>query len=476
MSNRITLSIIAILALIGFNAEAKLVLPSVISDGMIIQQGSTVRIWGKGVPGESVKISPSWTKELSCRIDKDGNWTLEIDPAETGGPYSMTISDFDSCVEIRDILAGEVWICAGQSNMSMPVAGFQSQPCKNPLERAIESGEHSNIRMFTAERSISEKPEFDVKGEWLCANPENTLKFSAVGYYFALNVSRGLGGIPVGMINLSWGGSNVEAWSSRELLKMYPEVDSSMDMNSKSPMRIPTALHNAMFRPVCNYSIKGFVWYQGENNRNNRGVYASLFPDMIQEWRQLVGLGDIPFYYAQIAPYSYSDENAIDTPLMMEIQWKLQYIIPQSGVAVTLDLGEKNQIHYADKESLGLRLALLALTKTYGFSKIPATSPSCRSIRIEDNKAIISFDNAECGLLIKDFENKNPFEINGDDEKFLPAKAMVNPKRKNEIVVWSDEISNPRQVRYAFRNWSEAILFSNLGLPVPAFRTDNKKY
>lgn len=457
--------------------DAKIVLPSVISDGMVLQRESSVNIWGMAKPSDKVSVSVSWSGEIiESQTLRDGSWSVSVRTPSAGGPFTMTVKDSESEVEVRDIMSGEVWICAGQSNMSMPVKGFQSQPCTHPLETAVASGSCPQIRMFTAKQTIAEQPEFDVSGSWLQSSPGNTLSFSAVGFYYALNLSKALGGIPVGMINISWGGSNAEAWSSRNLLEKYPSISLEFDRNSKSPQRIPTALHNGMFRPVSRFGVRGVIWYQGEHNRNNRDIYASLFPAMVNEWRQIMGQGQVPFYYVQIAPYEYSDPDAVDAPLMMELQWRMQYLIPESGVVPTLDLGEEKYIHYSDKASVGLRLAVMALSRTYGMKGLPSGAAYYRSMEIIDGKIVLTFDNAAAGLVKRDYETKNPFEICGDDGKYVPAKFDIHPKYKDKVMVWADGIRNPSGIRYAFRNWSEATLFDVYGIPVPPFRTDNIKY
>lgn len=454
-------------------ASAGLYLPSVLSDNMVLQHSAKVRLWGKAAPGKTVSISPSWSDEtVRATADKDSIWMTEVLTPAPGGPHSIIFMEGSEKIEISNILSGEVWICAGQSNMSMPVKGFQSQPINGSLDEILESAASGDrIRMFTASRSISLKKEFDVSGKWFPAGLNTTGNFSAVGYFFAKYLSESLE-VPVGMINLSWGGSNVQAWSSRELLETYPEIDlSKIDMSSRSPQRICTALHNAMFCPISRFSVKGIIWYQGENNVYEPDLYSRLFPDMVKEWRDVIGLGDIPFYYVQISPFSYGNPDGYDAAIFREVQWRSQFVIPNSGIAVTADLGEKDQIHYAKKKDVGKRLALLALACTYGYDGLPCKGPVYRRYEIDGNKMILTFDSVAGGLILKEPDAADMvFEIAGNDRVFVPAEVTAEGSR---LIMHSDKVPQPRYARYAFRNYSAAVLFDGAGLPAAPFRTDN---
>lgn len=467
---RITIILLAC-CLLPLAAAAQLRLPSVFGDDMVLQRNSSVRLWGKAAPSSPVRITAGWASEpVEVNASRSGNWSAEVPTAEAGGPYTVEITTGAEQRILRNVLLGEVWICAGQSNMSMPVRGFESQPIEGSLE-AIVSSPRYPIRMYTADRTISEHEEFDVKGRWMEAGVATTGAFSAVGFFFARTLCQALN-VPVGMINLSWGGSTVQAWSSRELLAQFPEIDATMDMQSKSPQRIPTALHNAMFHPVAGYGVRGVIWYQGENNLREPELYARLFPAMVREWRSKIGLGDIPFYYVQIAPFDYGDATGTEAAKLREAQAHCRYTIPNSGMAVTIDLGEEKQIHYASKSEVGFRLGCHALAGAYGFGKLPHNGPVYRRWEKDDVRMVLTFDHAEGGLCLKSGQPTG-FEVAGADGHFVPARAEVHPRNKKQVVVWSDEIANPTDVRYCFRNFAVGTLYDAYGLPAAPFRTDN---
>ena len=320
---RITI-ILLVCCLQPLAAAAQLRLPSVIADGMILQRNSTVRLWGKAAPSTPVRITTGWaTGSIEVNASLSGDWSAEIPTAGAGGPYTVEITSGTERRTLQNVLLGEVWICAGQSNMSMPIRGFESQPIEGSLKTIVSSANYP-IRMYTANRTISEREEFDVKGNWMEAGVSTTGAFSAVGFFFARTLCQALN-IPVGMINLSWGGSTAQAWSSRELLARFPEIDATMNMQSKSPQRIPTALYNAMFHPIASYGVRGIIWYQGENNLREPELYTRLFPELVREWRTKIGRGDIPFYYVQIAPFAYGDVTSTEAAKLREAQSRCRY-------------------------------------------------------------------------------------------------------------------------------------------------------
>lgn len=467
---RITI-ILLVCCLLPPAAAAQLRLPSVIADGMVLQRNSTVRLWGKATPSSPVRITPEWTAgPIEVLASRSGDWSAEIPTSGAGGPYTIGIATETEHRTLHNVLLGEVWICAGQSNMSMPVRGFESQPVGGSLEAIVTSPRYP-IRMFTASRTASEHEEFNVEGRWAEAGVATTGAFSAVGFFFARTLCQALN-VPVGMINLSWGGSTAQAWSSRKLLARFPETDATMNMQSESPQRIPSALYNALFHPVAGYGVRGIIWYQGENNLREPELYARLFPAMVGEWRTMIGRGDIPFYYVQIAPYAYGDAAGTEAAKFREAQARCRYTIPNSGMAVTIDLGEENQIHYASKSEVGFRLGCHALAGAYGFAKLPRNGPVYRRWEKDGGRLVLTFDFAEGGLCLKS-SPATGFEIAGADGHFVPARAQVHPRNKKQVVVWSDEVADPIDVRYCFRNFAVGTLFDAYGLPAAPFRTDN---
>ncbi|MEA4976427.1 MAG: sialate O-acetylesterase [Paludibacter sp.] len=469
---RLNLLFLNFLLFTVFTITGTLKVPNVISDNMVLQQNSIVKLWGQGIPGSTVKLKTGWIeKTLSVKVDLNGAWETNLQTPRAGGPYKIDISSGNDLITLNNILIGEVWICAGQSNMSMPVKGFQSQPILDSQETIIESNSYPEIRMFTAERSVSSIPEFNVKGNWQHASINSTGSFSAIGYFYALELYKTLC-VPIGIINLSWGGSNAQAWMSLDLLKTFPEIDiSAIDMKSKSPQRIPTGLFNAMFYPVSNYNVKGIIWYQGENNIVDFNLYSKLFPAMVNEWRKYLNQGDVPFYYVQIAPYKYSGSSNRESAFLREVQYRSQYIIPNSGMVTTGDIGEEELIHASNKKTISKRLSYYALKRNYGFNNLSCSSPVYRKMEIAGNKITITFDFADGGLVIKG-NPESTFEIAGKDGVYYPAKAKVHQQNGDKIEIWSDQVSQPESVRYCFKNYFTSTVFNNFMNPASPFRTD----
>jgi sialate O-acetylesterase len=297
----------------------------------------------------------------------------------------------------------------------------------------------------------------------------NTPDFSAIGYFYALELYKTLK-IPVGIICISWGGSNVQAWMSMENLSMFPEFDASkIDMNSKTPMRIPTALYNGMFNPVSKFGVKGVIWYQGESNLREEALYKKIFPAMVKEWRENIEMGTIPFYYAQIAPYRYDGSNLITSALIREAQLECLDIIPNSGMAVTLDVGDENLIHPAEKAIISKRLSYIALAKTYGFKYLHHKGPVFKTVKVNEEKMLLTFENTGNGFM-PSVDGIKGFEVAGEDKVFYPALTKL--KNGTEIEVWAKEVPNPLNVRYCFKNYTVGTLRDAYGLPASSFRTD----
>ena len=273
-----TVFILFLLSIFVFNVQSKVNLPSIIGDGMVLQQNSITRIWGKSEPLTKISVRVSWDESVVETMSSDkGFWQLCIKTPNAGGPYNIFISDGDELI-LEDILIGEVWLCSGQSNMEMPMKGFKGQPIENSQEMISSAVSKRNIRMFTVERNYSRTECDDVKGRWVKNTPENVGNFSAVGYFFADKLQRTLD-IPVGIINSSWSASYIEAWLSVESLRNFPEynIDSIYSDSIKKVHSTPGIMYNAMIKPIGNYNIKGILWYQGESNILEPAKYKKMF-------------------------------------------------------------------------------------------------------------------------------------------------------------------------------------------------------
>lgn len=443
-------------------AEAKVKLPSVISSGMVLQQQSDVKLWGMAKAKTSVIVKVSWDSSTYRAVsDTDGRWALMVRTPVAGGPYTISISDGEQTV-LDNILMGEVWLCSGQSNMDMRVAGRYGDPVLGSLD-AVVTSKNTSIRMFTVGAKMDNKPHDDCAGSWKEASSETVPEFSATAYFFARKINEVLG-VPVGILHASYGGSRVEAWMSNEAAGIYKNVPE---------VRNATILYNGMMSPLVGYGIRGCLWYQGEANVDQPDLYTRLFPETVHDWRSKWGVGDFPVYYAQIAPNNYNkgEGKGKNSAYLREAQVKCLDKIPNSAMITLLDAGSPRTIHPMDKQTVGCRFAYMALEKTYGLSGYTAVAPSYKAMIVDGNKVTLEFDGADRGLT----SYRRPltdFEVAGEDRVFHPADARFGKDMKS-VVVSSKDVEHPVAVRYAFKDYVDACLFSIWGIPVSSFRSDD---
>lgn len=468
--NIIAISLLLLSPFAG-NLSAKVILPSIFSDGMVLQQKSHPLIWGKAEPEAKVTIITSWDKkEYTLQSTADGTWKTKINTPVAGGPYSISINDGTNLV-LSDILIGEVWLASGQSNMEMPLKGFKDQPVLN-ADEIIAQSNNPKIRLFQVKKISWAMPLDDCSGQWKDASPASVTTFSAVAYGYAKMLQEKLK-VPIGIIQAAWGGTRIEAWMTANSLESFPDVwIPPVENRVLASKNTPSGLYNGMISPLVGYGMKGMIWYQGETNRKNWYEYAKLLPTMVREWRSVWGIGDWDFYYVQIAPFDKpTDKSYAFFPLVREAQSKALKDIPNSGMAVLTDIGAKNTVHPADKESVSKRLSYLALAKSYGFKDVKWSGPVYRNMEINEDKAILSFDFAE-DLYFKNQESVN-FEIAGNNKVFYPAVAQI---KGSKIEVSSSNVKKPVAVRYAFKAWVEGDLYNADGLPASSFRTDDWEF
>jgi len=446
----------------------------IFTSNMVLQQNSLVPVWG-WAKGKNVQVTTSWNKQTyRASVNEAGEFRVMIKTPAAGGPYTMRISDGQSII-LDNILIGEVWLCAGQSNMEMPMRGFKGQPVEGSNEAILHSS-NKRIRIYTVPRSAQPTPTAKGKtSEWKEANPESVAAFSATAWYFGKELEELLQ-VPVGLINVSYGGSQVESWMDAAHLAALPEIKIPAARDSiKSPNRTPTALYNGMVYPVKGFGIRGFIWYQGESNYERPDQYEQLFPAMVREWREDWANDSLPFYYAQIAPYNYAQlppynvGGKFNSAYLRDAQRKALSSIPNSGLAVLMDVGEEANIHPAHKKEGGQRLALLALAKTYGLKGFGYESPAYDTLVVNNGIAEVRFKYAP-NWLTSYGKELTQFEIAGKDRVFYPAKAVIY---RSSVMVSSPQVKEPVAVRYAFRDYIRGELFSTEGLPVSSFRTDN---
>ncbi len=473
--------------------SAKVVLPALIGDNMVLQRDAYVNIWGKADAGEDVCVSVGWQDErFECIADNDGNWKLRVKTPSDKGPYSITIG-CEEPITLNNILIGEVWVCSGQSNM-----GFGLRSC-DTADIDIPKADYPQIRFFAVGRNLADKPQDNCEGKWLACAPEVARWYSGVAYYFAQKLHASIDA-PVGIIQAAVGGTPADSWISEEMLlsdpdtavsverynelmKSYPtrydtyqkelanweEIKDNPAPKPRVPMgpehlQRPFALWNGMISPLLNYKIAGVLWYQGESNSLRAYQYRKMFPMLIKSWREYFKQGSLPFYYVQIAPYDYG------TPLVAAELREAQLealSIANTAMVCTMDIGDNKDIHPRNKKDVGYRLANISLNRIY-HKIVQADSPIYAGMRIEGSGIRIYFSNAGSGLELRG--GGEYFEIAGKDGLYIAAKAAVEG---DTVVVSSDDVVEPQSVRYGWSNTAGASLFNLEGLPASPFRTDN---
>lgn len=467
MKTSLIVFLILIHSAFAIPANAEIVLPAIFGNHMVMQQMTDAAIWGKASARSKVEIVTSWdSRNYVTRADSGGEWKVKIKTPSAGGPYEITISDGKE-LKLTDVYIGEVWICSGQSNMQMPMKGYINEPViGSNMEISASKNEH--IRLFTVSLDKSMERQDNLSGEWSGCIPENVAEFSATAYFFGKMLQNTLG-VPVGLINSSWGGTRIEPWISEMGIKNFdwielPDKDQTGDFSQQTP----TVLFNAMIAPIAGFSLKGVIWYQGESNRNEPDRYAKLMPALVNNWRAEWDSDDLAFYYLQIAPFDYGP-SGLNSAYLREAQLKASTALPGTGMASLMDLGEKDNIHPGGKKAAGERLAFLALARTYGEKGYACSGPTLQDFIIEGNMAKLSFNNAENGLTTFGKELKN-FEIAGENKRFFEAKAFIT---REGITLFAPQVANPVAVRYAFKDFVVGELFNTEGLPASSFRTDD---
>ena len=464
--------------LFHFTAKAQLRLANIFTDNMVLQQQTNAAIWGWATPGSTITLRSSWDNNLvKAKSDASGKWLAHLKTPSAGGPYEIVITD-GKAIRLKNVLIGEVWLCSGQSNMEMPVKGYKGQPVTGSNDAIVRS-KNPMLRLYTVPRAAHTTSQDTTKpSAWSEAAPETVSNFSATAYFFGKLLNDVIN-VPVGLINSSYGTSEIQSWMTVSSLKPFPEISIPAKNDTiKVPYRTPTALYNGMISGIVGYAIKGVIWYQGESNYENASQYERLLPAMVKEWRTLWSKGmqdTFSFYYAQIAPFNYSTfhpndkRQSLNAAYLRDAQRKATQFIPRSGMAVLMDIGEENNIHPSDKRTGGERLALLALGNDYRIEGFGYKSPTYDTLIIKDTVAEVRFRGAQNWLTAYGRELKH-FQIAGNDKIFYPAKTTIY---RNTVRVSSPLVKAPVAVRYAFHDFVVGELFSTEGLPVSSFRTDN---
>ena len=483
---------------------AEVTLPSIIGSNMVLQQKTASAIWGKANPGEQVWVKGSWNDAVAVRTvtDQNGRWMVKVKTPPAGGPFSLTIKG-NNTLELKNIMSGEVWIAGGQSNMYMPLKGFTELEQVDGSAEEIAGANFPNIRLFNIQPDSVliknlEEPQFTCPGAWESCSPATVENFSAVAYIFGKEIHQSMH-VPVGIIQASVDGTYLETWvkssdieNDPEFRKINPAFDATKESWEEQNPSLELSymlldfqrsgrLFNGIIAPLAPFTIKGAIWYQGESNAGRGEQYQRLFPTLIQSWRANWDQGDFPFYFVQLANFNGKSPNMEITyqkpaapqahpwAELREAQF-MALAVTNTGMAVTIDLGEANKIHPANKIDVGKRLSRWALAKDYEQETV-YSGPLYKSMQIEGNKIRISFDHTDGGLIAKG-TNLEGFAIAADDQNFVWADAVIEG---DTVVVSNPAIGNPVAVRYAWEFFPICNLYNRAMLPASPFRTDRRK-
>jgi sialate O-acetylesterase len=520
-----------LLLLSGVDSRAEVRMCAIFGNHMVLQRDVEIPVWGTAMPGEHVIVSLGQDQATGI-ADANGKWKAKLPArAASAAPLDLAVTGTNKIV-FHDVLIGDVWIAAGQSNMDW--AFFWGDGVLNTKEEMAKA-DYPLIRDCKVGTTSSPEARDDMHASWIVCTPKKTgsapfssgiERFTATGYFFARELNQRLK-IPIGLINSSYGGTQIEAWLDPDTAKQFPFIeerwqkrvaaypdeqakyaaakaawdgDKAAALASGQPYKKgallppaipekdivrPSGLYNAMIHPFLGYAFKGVIWYQGENNAKRADEYQRLFPALIEGWRKQFGEGDFPFYWAQLSSYDFqSRPNGTEWAFLREAQ-TMTLSLPNTGQAVTLDIGDATNIHLRNKQEVGRRLALLALARTYEFKDVPDSGPLFDHADLRSSPVKVYFKNAGGGLRqIEPKDAASPskpvdspsalggFELAGEDQIFHPAKAQIDQTR-SYVLVSCSVVPQPIALRYAWRNDPKNLVLGNqAGLPAWPFRTD----
>jgi sialate O-acetylesterase len=484
-------------------AHAEVTLPKILSDHMVLQRNRPIHLWGWGDPGEQVTATLR-TSTASTKADGLGHWSLYLPPEQAGGPYKVTIAGTNTIV-LDDVMIGDVWFASGQSNMELPLMGFPGSAVVTNGQEEIRNATQPELRLLHIPDKASPYRQQDQPAFWTLCTPQTAASFSAAAYFFGREISR-RERVTIGLIDSTWGGSPAEAWISMDSLgadaslmpvfaywahvsddhvdaervaaEQQREAAAAAADGKPAPWHMwvpgdlgswdPSWLYNGMVSPAVNFPIKGVIWYQGETNSNveRAAMYQRVFPALIQDWRKQWQEGNFPFLFVQIS--AFASVPAEDWAIIREAQ-RRTLSLANTAMAVTIDIGNPTNVHPADKQDVGHRLALAARALVYG-EPIEYSGPLYRQATVNDDSVQIWFDHTTGGLVAKGGPLTG-FEIAGADKNFVPATAKIDGET---VLVFSPSVSNPEYVRYGWTNYPVPTLnlFNGAGLPASPFTTE----
>jgi sialate O-acetylesterase len=488
-------------------ALADVKLPALFSAHMVLQCDAPVSVWGWSAPGEKISVEIA-DQKVAALADAKGVWNVTLKPLKSGAHLTLTVQGANKLV-VHDVLAGEVWLGSGQSNMGLAVKEA------NNFDAEKAAADFPEIRMFTVVHNANPAALDDCKGSWQVCNSNTVGNFSAALYFFGREIHQRLK-VPVGLIHSSWGGTPIQPWMSLDALKNYSGYTALLERKQKEiaawPARekqiqadlkaweiadataksahqsepvkpwnpgppdsgqyMPGQLYNAMIHPLIRYRIRGAVWYQGEANAGGGAAGAADYTDLqsrlIAGWRQDWGIGDFPFYFVQLPNWNNDGDRSSNSWAFFREGQANVLKVPNTGMAITIDIGDANNIHPKNKQEAGRRIALLALAHTY-HKMVTCHGPEFERSEIIGAEVKIYFTHTACGLVAHG-SGLNGFAIAGADKKWHPADARIEG---DSVIVSSKEVTLPLAVRYAWVNNPESNLYNRAELPAMPFRTDH---
>ncbi|PTX95709.1 sialate O-acetylesterase [Opitutus sp. ER46] len=482
--------------------RAEITLAPLFRDGAVVQRDQPLPVWGWAAPGENLKIT-FHSQSVMTKAGEDGSWLAMLAPEPTAAQPAQLVVQGSETRRVDGILVGDVWLCSGQSNMEFRVSEVRN------AEQEIAAATFPLIRHFKIPHLVAERPQRDCPGAWETCSPETVGAFTAVGFFFACEYQARTG-VPIGLVNASWGGTFIEAWMSppalaadpaaaaiqsrwKEFLATYPERVAAQEkatakwtadaaaakaagkaFNRRKPVAaegpgsrwMPSGIYHAMIAPLLRARFCGVLWYQGEANALRAAEYQTLFPGMIRQWRAELAAPELPFYFVQLANYGRVPEKTDQAWAFLRESQMAALALPRTGMAVTLDIGDATNIHPKNKQEVGRRLALVARHQLLG-EKQEYSGPLFAAAQRDGTALRVTFTHAD-GLRLRNPAAQS-FEVAGADRVFVPAEAKV---AGDALIVSAASVPAPVAVRYAWRNAPDATLFNAAGLPAAPFRSD----
>lgn len=476
---------------------ADLRLADIFGDHMVLQRHTPIRIWGQGTPTTALTVTLGQHVSKQTTVGEDGHWQLELPPVQAGGPHQLVVESVDDRIWLDDVLVGEVWIASGQSNMQWPLQ--QTHDARN----AIDHAQCPQLRLFTVPMATAFQPIVNIDTTWSVCSPATIAGFSAVAYHFGLRLQDELG-VPVGLINTSWGATRIEPWTAaphvdwlierlsgqaartvssavarREeaasMMATRPDQQSepsggpdaairTTDRGTGTPV-LPSVIYNAMIHPLVPFSVGGMIWYQGESNVSEGAIYTDKMLALIDSWRDAFEQGDLPFYFVELAPYRYGN------PTYLPAFWRAQSLVSHRranvGSIPIYDVGDLDDIHPRDKRTVGHRLANLALRRTYRRGQIVDQGPQISAVLPEPGHLRLLFDHAR-GLATRDGESPIGFEVIDSQGRSTTSAATIEGE---SVIVEYADVRQVRWVQFAWDQEAASNLVNGAGLPARPFRT-----